>query len=204
MLLDYVSTGDERARDLLAADAAEYGEPSLFARAVANNPDVLGARMEYVGALREAGPLDDRLAELAYTTVSVANDCEYCVASHTTRLVEHVGLEDQEVETLVDIVRNTDNMDGKIQTADRLLGTFDERERVVIAVARQAAADPKRVSSGDVEQLRAVGFDDTDVVQLVALLSAAVAANTVADTLNILPGDSPDGETAAKTELDGS
>ncbi|MEF8827393.1 MAG: carboxymuconolactone decarboxylase family protein [Haloarcula sp.] len=124
MLLDYVSTGDERARDLLAADAAEYGEPSLFARAVANNPDVLGARMEYVDALRDAGPLDDRVAELAYATVSVANDCEYCVASHTT--------------------------------------------------------------------------------QLVALLSAAVAANTVADTLNILPGDSPAGKTAAKTELDGS
>lgn len=189
MLLDYVPTDDEAASNLLTADAAEYGEPSLFARAVGNNPDVLAARMEYVDALREAGSLDDRLAELAYVTVSAANDCEYCVASHTSQLVEHVGLQDHEIETLLSVVRDTD---GSVRGSERLVELFGERERAVVTFARQAAANPKRVSSEDVEALRAVGFDDEDVVQLVTVVSAAVAANTVADTLNILPQDDPE------------
>jgi uncharacterized peroxidase-related enzyme len=189
VLLDYVPADDEAASDLLAADAAEYGEPSLFARAVGNNPDVLAARMAYVDALREAGPLDDRLAELAYATVSAINDCEYCVASHTSQLVEHVGLATHEIETLLAVVQDTD---GSVREIKRLVELFNERERAVIAFARKAAADPKRVSSGNIESLRAVGFDDEDIVQLVTLISAAVAANTVADTLNILPQENPE------------
>lgn len=39
-----------------------------------------------------------------------------------------------------------------------------------------------------------MGFDDPDIVQLVALVSAAVAANTIADVLAILPTDDPDSE----------
>jgi uncharacterized peroxidase-related enzyme len=191
MLLDYVTADDERVGDLLAADAETYGEPSLFARAVANNPDVLAARMEYVDALRDAGSVDDRLAELAYATVALANDCDYCVASHTTQLVEHVGVEDHEVEMLVDAVRDTDDL----ERSARLVESFDERERAVIAFAHAAAANPKRVSSDDVERLHAVGFDDAAIAQLLALVSAAVAANTVADTLNILPADRPDEST---------
>lgn len=201
MLLDYVSTDNDDASDLLAADAAKYGEPSLFARAVANNPDVLAARMEYVAALREAGSLSDRLAELAYTTVSVANDCEYCVASHTTQLVEHVGLDEVEVEAVVDAVRDAD---GDVQQDDRLVDSFDERERVVISVARAAASEPKRVSATDIHRLREVGFDDEAIVQLVALVSAATAANTIADTLNIHPEDGPEGATPSTDGVDHS
>ena len=175
MLLEYVplDVEDERVQKLFAADADTYGRPSLFARALANNPDVLEARQEYVAALVADGALDAHTTELAYAAVAAVNDCEYCVASHTEQLVEHVGLDRKTVDSL-------------------LGGDLDELaedDRAVVSVARAIADDPKRVSEDDFDRLRAVGFDDAAIVELIAIASAAVAANVIADTLNVLPQD---------------
>lgn len=175
MLLEYVppDIDHEHVQELLAADADTYGRPSLFARALANNPDVLEARQEYAATLVEEGTLDTRTAELAYAAVAAVNDCEYCVASHTERLVEHVGLDREIVDAL---------LGGDLDELDR-------DERAVVSVARAIADDPKRVSEDDLDRLRAVGFGDAAIVELVAIASAAVAANVIADTLNVLPQD---------------
>ena len=175
MLLEYVppDVEDERVQKLFAADADTYGRPSLFARALANNPDVLEARQAYVKALVEEGSLDARTAELAYTAVAAVNDCEYCVASHTEQLVEHVGLDRETVNSL---------LGGDLDDPD-------EDDRAVVSVARAIADDPKRASEDDLDRLRAVGFDDATIVELIAIASAAVAANVIADTLNVLPQD---------------
>lgn len=121
--------------------------------------------------------------ELAYAAVATAVECEYCVESHTDRLVEHLGLDQETVDALA--------------TADKaeIAALFDDRTRAVVTVARQIATDPKRVSSSDLERLRAAGFDDDGIVELVTVSSAAVAATTIADTLNIRPQDG--------SELDG-
>jgi uncharacterized peroxidase-related enzyme len=179
MLLDYVRTDveDDQIQRLFDADAETYGQPSLFARTVANNPDVLAARHEYVSTLTETGALDERLTELAYAAVATAVECEYCVESHTDRLVEHVGLE----QSTVDALAGAED--------DELDGVLDERARAVVSVARSIATDPKRVSSDEIELLRDVGFDDETIVEFVVVASAAVAATVIADTLNILPQD---------------
>jgi uncharacterized peroxidase-related enzyme len=179
MLLDYVSTGvdDEQIQQLFEADADTYGQPSLFARALANNPDVLEARHEYVTTLTDKGTLDERLTELAYAAVATAVECEYCVESHTDRLVEHLGIG----ESVVDSLGSGDE--------DELAAVLDDRAHAVATVARAIATDPKRVSDEDLGLLRDAGFDDETVVELVVVASAAVAATVVADTLNILPQD---------------
>jgi uncharacterized peroxidase-related enzyme len=179
MLLEYVppDPDDERLAELFAADADTYGRPSLFARTLAHNPDVLAARQAYVDALTDAVDIDRRTVELAYTAVAAANDCEYCVASHSEQLVEHVGLDEDTVAALAA---------GEERGLDDRL---DERERAVVRVARQVGSDPKRLSTDHVETLRSVGFDDETVVGLVTVASAGVAATTVADALDIHPAD---------------
>jgi uncharacterized peroxidase-related enzyme len=179
MLLEYVATDvdDDRLQTLFETDAETYGHPSLFARTLANNPDVLAARQEYVSTLAETGDLDERLTELVYTAVATANDCEYCVASHTDRLVEHSGLDDEIVTALAD-------------PDTELEEVLPERERTVVSVAKSIATDPKRVSSEDIESLREEGFDDESIVELVIVAGAGISATVVADTLNILPQDS--------------
>lgn len=44
-------------------------------------------------------------------------------------------------------------------------------------------------SISDQIKLRAVGFDGADIVELVAVVAAAVAANVIADVLNVSPHD---------------
>lgn len=196
-LLEYVGVepDDERLRELFERDAETFGRPSLFARMLAHSPETLSARQEYATALREAGSLEPKLVELAYVTVSATNDCDYCVASHTEQLVEHVGLPEATVEAVVSgrvAASASDDSDGPTSETPT---EFTERETAVVNFARAVAADPKRVGRDDIDALRAVGFDDDDgIVELVVSISAAVAANTITDALNVLPAD---GEVAA-------
>lgn len=175
MLLDYIdpeSTGGKK-KELLERDAEYYGVPSLFARALTNNPDVFEARSDYHNRIVLEGDVDDRMGELIYLAVSATNKCEYCTASHREVLIEHVGLPEEEVEALT-----TGN-----------LSEFDERERAVLEFATQIARDPKRVTDDHVEALREAGYTDANVTRLVLMTTAAISANTIADTLNILPAD---------------
>jgi uncharacterized peroxidase-related enzyme len=177
-LIDYVDPEnadevDGRLTDLFDAEAEKYGRPTLFGRALANNPDVFAARVEYAGALIEGGDLDPTLKELAYVAVSQANDCEYCVASHAEHLVERVGVPAERIEAIAN-----DDLDA-----------FDDRERAVVSLARQMATDPKRVGEDHLDALYETGLGQSDVVELVTSVSAAVAANTIADALNVHPAD---------------
>jgi len=177
-LLDYVDPddADETVRDLFAAETERYGEPSLFGRCLANAPDAYAARAAYVERLREAGRLDERTAELAYVAVSVANDCEYCVDSHGSQLVEAVGIDEDRVAALA--------------AGDH--AWLDDRDRAVVAYADAVATDPKRIGADDVAALREAGFDDAGVAELTLLCASACAANAFADALNVLPQDRPD------------
>lgn len=177
-LVDYVDhdSADDRTRALLAANAADYDRPSLFARAVPNDPEVFAARSEYYRRLVDEGAIDTRLCELAYFAVSATNDCPYCVASHAENLVVHEGVPPTDVDGIV--------------AGD--LSSFDERERAAIEFARQVAADPRRVDEPHLAALRDVGFDDPTIVRLLVIAAAAVAANTIADALNVHPQDRDD------------
>lgn len=174
-LLDYVvpAEADAATRELLEKDAEYYGRPSLFARAVANNPDVFDARRTYHRRLVSGGDLGERVAELVYLAVSVTNDCPYCIASHREVLVEHVGVPSEDAEAL----------------ARGDLSGFTAPERAAVEFATVVAKDPKAIDDAHRRALREVGFDDAAVVRLLAVATAAISANAVADALGIDPAD---------------
>lgn len=175
MLLDYVDPDEAegQARELLERDAEYYGVPSLFARALVNNPEVFETRTDYHNSIVLEGEIDDHLGELIYLAVSAANECEYCTASHREVLLEYVGLPEKEVQALTggDFSR------------------FDETETAVLKFATQVARDPRRVSDDHIETLEEVGFDDAQIVRLLLMTTCAISANTIADALNVLPAD---------------
>lgn len=179
MLLEYVprEVNDPTIQSLFERDAAIYGQPSLFARALAHNPTVLDARLEYVASLTGSGGLDDRLAELIYASVAQAKQCEYCIDSHTNRLVEGFDLDEETIEAIED------------RDDETLAGDLSERESSVISFVTAMATDPKRVSDRDIDRLREHGFGDDGLIALVVTASAAIAATVIADTLNIHPQD---------------
>jgi uncharacterized peroxidase-related enzyme len=176
-LLPYVDPSDPdvdpEVEELLSADAETFGRPSLFARILAHDPEMLAARSEYAERILAGGSIPVDRKELAYVAVSTANDCKYCTASHAEHLLQEVGVNEGAVEAVV----------------EENLERFDREERAILEFARQVAADPKRVSKSDLDELRAVGFDDAAVIELLVACSAAVAANAIADSLSVLPQD---------------
>jgi uncharacterized peroxidase-related enzyme len=179
-LLPYVDPSDPdlepHVEDLLAADAETFGRPSLFARMLAHNPEVLAACSECAERILTEGTIPAETKELAYVAVSTANDYEYCTASHSEHLLQEVGVDEGTVQAIVE-----GELDG-----------FEPRRRAVVEFACQVAADPKRVSEGDLQRLRDAEFDDEDVVELLVACSAAVAADAIADSLNVLQQDRED------------
>jgi AhpD family alkylhydroperoxidase len=54
-----------------------------FWKALANDPTNLKRTWESVKQVMQAGALDPLVKELIYVAVSVTNNCEYCIVSHT-------------------------------------------------------------------------------------------------------------------------
>lgn len=174
-LIDYpdVEEFDGETRGMLEQAENERGEIPSFPHILANNPAILGAALGQFGEVMYGGNLEPDLKQLAFVTVSQANECAYCAASHGAELVNAFGLPAAQLEEI----------------AEGDYSELTDRQRAVVEFAHQSAVDPKRVSAEHVEALRSVGFDDADVLELVAVVAQAAFANTIVDVLNVLPSD---------------
>ena len=74
-----------------------------FWKALANHPDTLRRTWESVRAVMVPGALDVLTKEMIYVAVSIANNCEYCVHSHTAA-AKAKGMTPQQYEELIAVV----------------------------------------------------------------------------------------------------
>jgi uncharacterized peroxidase-related enzyme len=164
---------DEGTRGALMGSAGGDGPVPAFPRMLANNPAVLEAALGQFGELVYGGDVDLDLKQLAFVVVSQENECAYCAATHGAELVNALGLPAPHLDAI----------------AERDYSGFSDRQRAVAELARQAATDPKRVSADHIEALHEVGFDEADIMELVAVVAQASFANTVVDVLDVRPSD---------------
>jgi AhpD family alkylhydroperoxidase len=54
-----------------------------FWKALANQPDTLRRTWELVREVMRPGALDEMTKEMIYAAVSITNNCDYCIHSHT-------------------------------------------------------------------------------------------------------------------------
>ncbi len=84
-LIEYEESSDEvRAvyDDIRATRSSDY--INNFWKALANHPPTLRRTWETVKeVMTSPGEIDPLMRELIYIAVSVTNNCEYCIASHT-------------------------------------------------------------------------------------------------------------------------
>ena len=164
-----ISEAPEAARPLLEDAKKKLGSvPNLF-RVIANSPAALEGYFGLTGALAK-GRLDARMQERIALAVAELNGCGYCLSAHSY-LGRHVAkLDDAELSAN----RNGASNDPK---ADAAL-------RFATAVVRQRG----QVGDGDVAAIKAAGFDDAEIVEIVL----HVALNTLTNYVNEV----------AKTEID--
>lgn len=174
-LIDYpdLVECDDDTRAILSQFRNEHGEIPAFPRMLANKPAVLKAAVGQFGEVMFGGDLDPTLKQLAFVVVAQQNASAYCAATHGEQLAGGLGLSASQV---AEIAAGDDS-------------ALTERQRAVAAFARRVASDSSAVSAADLETLRAVGFDDADIVELVAATAQANFANTVADVTGITPDD---------------
>lgn len=158
-------TATGRARELLDAVKQKLGLVPNMTRVMAHSPAVLDGYLGLSGALAK-GTLPPRIREQLALAVSEVNGCDYCVAAHSA-VGKAVGL-------TTDQVRDA-----------RLGGAVDGKTDALLRFARRVVEARGRVADAELVAVRAAGWDDAAVAEVVAHVALNVFTNyfnTVAAT----------------------
>lgn len=168
--LPTVDTAPAASRAPLQQIAAAFGAtPNMF-RAVANSPAALASMWGSFAALG-GGRLTARLGEQVAVAIANRNGCEYCLAAHTG-LGRKAGASAEEM-------------------AEAQLGrSADPKVAAALAFALQLLEQRGRVDDAQFAAVRAAGYDDAEIVELVAHVALNVYTNFVNNSLQV-PVDFP-------------
>jgi uncharacterized peroxidase-related enzyme len=162
------ASGDTRA--VLDQVQAAFGVTPHMFRATANSPAALKAMWGFFGALG-GGSLPAKLGEQIAVAVADRNACHYCLAAHTA-LGRKAGASADEM------------------AAAQLGESSDPRSGSALRFALQLVESRGQVDAAQVQALRHAGFDDAQVVEIIA----HVALNLFTNYLNValdVPVDFP-------------
>ena len=168
-LIDRNATTADRKALLDPIHAAFGTTPNMF-RAVANSPAALKSMWSAFGALG-GGVIASKLGEQIAVAVADRNACEYCLAAHTA-LGRKAGASAEEMQH----AQAGESTDAKTQAALRF--------------ALKVVNDRGQVGDTDVQALRAVGFGDEEIVEILAHVALNLFTNYVNVALNV-PVDFP-------------
>lgn len=146
-----------KARELLDAVKSKLGMTPNMMRGMATSPAVLDGYLQFSGALAK-GALSGRTRELIALTVGQANDCEYCLAAHST-IGKMVGLTPEEIE------------DGRRANA------VDGKTKGVLALAERLVAQRGRINETDLAGARRAGLDDGAIAETIANVALNIFTN---------------------------
>jgi uncharacterized peroxidase-related enzyme len=149
------ATGETRA--LLDGVQQQLGAVPNFVRVLANSPKALSA---FLGLYRPLGgaAIDNATQERIALVVAEENACQYCVSAHTA-IGRGAGLSNEEM------LRN------------RQGGSGDARAAAAVAFAKALNEHRGEVTAGEFEAVRAAGFSDGEIVEIVTLVALNVFTN---------------------------
>lgn len=168
-LVDKASAPDAAKPALTEIQAAFGIVPNMF-KAAANSPAALASLWGSFGALGQ-GKLGAKLGEQIAVAVADRNRCAYCLAAHTAlgRRAGATGAEMAEAQS------------GR---------SADPRTAAALAFAVKVVENRAAVDAADVEAVRAAGFDDEAVVEILAHVALNLFTNYVNVALDV-PVDFP-------------
>ncbi|MGB9990345.1 carboxymuconolactone decarboxylase family protein [Massilia sp. SM-13] len=157
-LLTADTTTGERQQLLGQINQAFGVTPNMF-KAVANSGAALKSMWGSFGALG-GGVIPAKLGEQIAVAIADRNDCEYCLAAHTA-LGRKAGATAEEMSA----AQGGQSADPKTAAALKF----------AVAVVNNRA----RIADSDVDALRAAGFSDEEVVEILAHIALNLFTNYV-------------------------
>lgn len=168
-LVNPADTTADRQAILSEIHAAFGATPNMF-RAVANSPAALKSMWGAFGALG-GGALPARLGEQVAVAIANRNACEYCLAAHTV-LGRKAGASAEEM---------SEALEGR---------SDDPKTAAALRFALAVVERRGQVDAIEVQALRAAGFDDGEIVELLAHVALNLFTNYVNVALDV-PVDFP-------------
>nr|WP_315846309.1 carboxymuconolactone decarboxylase family protein [uncultured Achromobacter sp.] len=157
-LIDSSNTTADRAALLTQIHNAFGATPNMF-KAVANSPAALKSMWGAFGALG-GGVIPAKLGEQIAVAVADRNACEYCLAAHTA-LGRKAGASAEEM------------------SAAQGGQATDPKTAAALRFALQLVEARGQVSQADVQAVRAAGFNDEAIVEILAHVALNLFTNYV-------------------------
>lgn len=147
------------SQDLLKQIHTAFGAtPNMF-KTVANSPAALKSMWGSFGALG-SGTIGARLGEQIAVAIANRNRCEYCLAAHTM-LGKKAGASAEEM------------------AAAQIGRAADPKTAAALAFALKVVSERAQVSADDVAALRTAGFNDEQIVEIMAHVALNLFTNYV-------------------------
>ncbi|WP_395701736.1 carboxymuconolactone decarboxylase family protein [Aquabacterium sp.] len=155
-----VEQAPQAAQPLLAAVQRQLGVVPNLMKLVSHTPAGLEGYLSLNGALAK-GRLNAGLRERIALLVAEYNGCDYCLSVHSYLGKNLVKLADAEID------------------AARDAHSADPRTDAALRFARRVTELRGRVSDADLQAVRAAGFDEAEVLEIVLNVSVNVLTNYV-------------------------
>ncbi len=156
-------------REIYEGDRASLGYVPNHAKVFSLRPEVLEAWRAMQGAIRKNLRL--RRYELVTLAAAQALHCRYCLLAHGAILIRN-GVSVEQLRAIL-----TDFHDAGL----------DHAEVVMMDFARKTALSANEITESDVERLRAVGFEDVEILDVTL---AATIRSFASKTFNALGAES--------------
>lgn len=157
-LINANDTTPDRQALLSDVHAAFGATPNMF-KAVANSPAALKSMWGAFGALG-AGVIPARLGEQIAVAIANRNACEYCLAAHTA-LGRKAGASGEEM------------------SAAQVGESADPKTAAALKFALKVVENRAQIADADVQALRAAGYDDEQIVEILAHVALNLFTNYV-------------------------
>ncbi len=167
-------TAQGRTRELLDTVQQAFGVIPNTAKVMANSPAVLDSFLAFSTAMGGAR-IGSKLHNQVKLTTSETNSCDYCT-SILSAVAPSAGLSTAEI------------------LAGRTGDSDDHRTRAALAFAHDALESRGKVSNQQLAAVRDAGFDDAEIVEIVASVVLGCLTNflnNVADTELDIPKAKP-------------
>jgi uncharacterized peroxidase-related enzyme len=142
--------------------------PNFF-RVWGVSPESLNGIWPVMNHILTSGRVSRRLKEMIFVAISSLRGCHYCEAAHHAFCLS-IGVTPEQIDDLI-----------KNHTAD----SADPKDKAAIDFAVRLAKDSHSSSEQDFQALRELGFDDEEIMEIIAMSGMGVFYTHLANATKI-------------------
>ena len=164
------SQAQGQVAEIYRQSAAILGHvPNAF-QMYSGSPTVLETQWQQTAYFMRHPTLSFPLLALTRMLVSQDHHCDYCIDFNAALLIERAGLTAEQIAAA---------------KRDPAAAPLDAKDLAMLQFALKAARTPKDVVAADIEQLKALGWAESDILDAVVHAARNMAADVVFNTFKI-------------------